>query len=341
MEGAVLLALACVLAFVCAYAVSVGVREELERVRSSAYLQLEVPRGRHASVGSSVFDEANRALDVKTVAAYYVRNGIASFAPVAGRVLRIPPVRKTFEDMARLATGRGWEAFPESLASLFVCGMCLASFASLLLFRSVMTCLLTPVCLVFAAIFSTSYLREKEREALRDQVPDALRCMEACLHAGLSLPQAFAEVASELPRPAKDSFARVSQDLELGYSMNEALTRFHRIAGLPELAFVAMALDVQYACGGSATPILQSAEHAISQGVDLKRSLRIQTAQARLSAQIVSIMPFLLLFALSAVSPGFLDPFFAGSTGLALLAIALAMQCAGVLLVRKGLEVGL
>ncbi len=43
-----------------------------------------------------------------------------------------------------------------------------------------------------------------------------------------------------------------------------------------------MALDVQYACGGSAAPVLRSAEESISR-FDLRRSLRVQTAQAKLA----------------------------------------------------------
>ena len=52
-------------------------------------------------------------------------------------------------------------------------------------------------------------------------------------------------------------------------------------------------------------------------------------------------MPFALLFVLSAVSPGFLDPFFSSTEGVALLAAALGMQALGVALVKRGLDVGL
>lgn len=123
--------------------------------------------------------------------------------------------------------------------------------------------------------------------------------------------------------------------------MHEALARFHRNAGIEELGFVAMALDVQYSCGGNATPVLHAAEDSIVRGLDLRRSLRVQTAQARLSAQMVGVLPLFLLAVLSAVSPGFLDPFFADARGMALLAMAACMQAAGVLLIRKMLSVAL
>ena len=125
--------------------------------------------------------------------------------------------------------------------------------------------------------------RSRARRFLRDQVPDALRCMEACLHAGLSLPQAFAEVAEEMEAPAKESVSRVSRDLDLGFSVEQSLSRFRDSSEIEELAFVAMALDVQYVCGGNAKPVLQSAEDSVARSLDLRRLLRVQTAQARFS----------------------------------------------------------
>ena len=159
------------------------------------------------------------------------------------------------------------------------------------------------------------------------------------MHAGLSLPQTFSEVAQQIDQPARSLFARVSRDLDLGYSMNEALEHFKQVAELPELSFVAMALDVQYACGGSAAPVLRSAEESISRDLDLRRSLRVQTAQAKLSAQIVSVMPFALVFVISAVDPAFLHPFFSSAQGAVLLLMAIAMLGGGVLLVRRMLAV--
>ena len=72
---------------------------------------------------------------------------------------------------------------------------------------------------------------------------------------------------------------------------------------------------------------------------ELERSLHVQTAQARLSARIVSVMPFVLVALFSLVSEGFLEPFFNSAAGVALLLVALSMQAAGVLAVRRMLRV--
>ena len=64
-----------------------------------------------------------------------------------------------------------------------------------------------------------------------------------------------------------------------------------------------------------------------------------QTSQAKLSARIVTIMPFVLVGIFSLMSPGFLAPFFESLPGMLLLAAALAMQAVGVLAVHRLLDV--
>lgn len=85
--------------------------------------------------------------------------------------------------------------------------------------------------------------------------------------------------------------------------------------------------------------ILEITRQSVADEIELKRTLKTQTAQAKLSAQIVTIMPFALVGLFSLLSPGFLDPFFESALGIALLLIALGMQALGILLVRRLLKV--
>ena len=328
-------------AFVVGRAVSLGFERAMASTRGIAYASLEshaqgapAPQanGHYATLMSRIRDAARR------VASYYVRNGVASLLPLGKRVVS-SFLGEPFFDAAKFAMRKGIGTTPGALASLFVASVLALALLSLVVFRAfvVALCALALYVVVLRALLARGV--EKERAQLREQVPDALRCMEACMHAGLSLPQTFSEVAQQIDQPARGLFARVSRDLDLGYSVNEALEHFKQVAELPELSFVAMALDVQYACGGSATPILRSAEESISRDLDLRRSLRVQTAQAKLSAQIVSVVPFALVFVISTVDPGFLAPFFSSAQGVVLLAMAIAMLGGGVLIVRRILAV--
>ena len=282
-------------------------------------------------------DGAGRTL--RLMARHYARNGVPSLVPLVRFLGRARWLERTFSNAASFLRRRGWASGPESAGTLFVASFLFMTAAVFFTARSFVAALLVPSCVLLAAAVYLSRERVREQDLLRDQVPDALRCMEACLHAGLSLPQAFAEVAEEMEAPAKELFSRVSRDLDLGFSVEQSLSRFRDSSEIEELAFVAMALDVQYVCGGNAKPVLQSAEDSIARSLDLRRLLRVQTAQARFSAQIVSVMPMFLLAIVSVVSPGFLNPFFESATGLALLVVAAGMQVVGILLVKRTLEI--
>ena len=182
-------------------------------------------------------------------------------------------------------------------------------------------------------------LRDKRQATLREEVPEALRSMGVCFRAGLSLPQTLRQVADELGSPLGALFARSAARLDTGCTATEALAVFREQRGLPELSFVAVSLDVQHQSGGSLASVLDAARESVEGELELRRSLRVQTAQAKLSARIVTLMPFILVALFSLVSEDFLDPFFGSPAGMALLGAALAMQAAGVILVRRMLDV--
>ena len=69
---------------------------------------------------------------------------------------------------------------------------------------------------------------------------------------------------------------------------------------------MAVALDVPRPprAGGSMRPVLEAARETVEGELALRRALRVQTAQARLSARVVTVMPFALVAVFSLVSKG-------------------------------------
>ena len=268
---------------------------------------------------------------------YWARNGFSACTGVARRLLRNRGFSRGIEQAVAVLRQSGVGASAIGVSSCLV-GLCLALVVVLMAITgSVAVCVFVPLALLGLGRVMIARELDRRERTLREQIPDALRCMESCLHAGLSIPQAFKETALDSPKPVKGVFEQVTHDLEMGFSVERSLRRLYDQAGFTELAFVAMALDVVYVCGGSAAPVLRSAQESVSRGIELKRSLAVQTAQARLSARIVALMPILLMAALSLISPGFLSPFFQSGGGFALFCVAVGMEVLGVLAVRKTL----
>lgn len=267
------------------------------------------------------------------------RNGFACLRPLAQMLLKNGRFKAAVSRTTTLLQSRGFVTTEVNLVSLgiaadlFVCVVCTLVTGSVLCGIAV-TLGASGLCL--GALKNE---QDRQRVKLRETVPDALRSMSVCFNSGLSLLQTLQQVSRELPDPLSALFRNAAQNMETGSSASEALRVFRDDRHVPELSFVAVALDVQHQSGGSMGHVLDAARESVEGELELMRSLRIQTAQAKLSARIVTLMPFVLIALFSLISEDFLLPFFSSFEGLLLLGVALAMQIVGVSIVRAMLKI--
>ena len=214
------------------------------------------------------------------------------------------------------------------------------------------------ICLIFGFVVSGSFFvgisalfvslsflecsaeeRKKRGKKKREAIPEALQTMKTCFFAGYSLPQVFEQLVNDTQGPLRELFEKVVSVLNTGGTFDDALECIKRESEEQELVFLAAALEIQHKTGSSIEQVLEAARESVCDEIELKRTLRTQTAQAKLSAQIVTIMPFALIALFSIISEGFLAPFFESVAGVILLAVALFMQLLGIFFVRKMLRV--
>lgn len=277
----------------------------------------------------------------KGLVASMLRNGIPHMMPVACILLANRKVERFFMRMRKTISAHAYTTTEQALCTVYCMGLFLVILAGWILSASIVLGVVLAAGAILASSFALSRTQEKRKEELREAIPDALRSMSVCSHAGLSLLQTFQQVSREVEEPLSTLFLTAVHDLETGRTVSEALESFKKNVDVSELAFVAVALDVQHRAGGSLQQVLDAARDSVENELALKRSLRVQTAQAKLSARIVSVMPFILIALFSFISPGFLSPFFGSFIGLVLLSLAALMQAAGILMVRRLLDVGI
>ena len=271
--------------------------------------------------------------------AWRLRNGVGWAKPAARALLRRPRMLDLARESAWVARAHGFQTGEEALTSLFMVFLAVLTLVVSVATASPVCGIAVAACLCAALAAWLNAARDKRRESMREAVPDALQSMGVCFQSGLSLLQTFQQVSRETSGPLKALFERSAHRMETGCSAQEALDALRRGSTVPELSFVAVALDVQHQAGGSMRQVLDAARATVEGELELRRSLRVQTAQAKLSARVVSVMPFVLIAVFSLVSDGFLTPFFSSPMGLALLGLALGMQAAGILVVRRMLTV--
>lgn len=295
----------------------------------------EIPSGKRDAVSFVSGEDFLRSGKI----AWRLRNGFRCVLPVADVLLKNVRLRRFFSDVVALCAERQYRTSERTLMSVVMTVSAGLTVALAFVLGNVVTSVVVVVCCLVLLGVSVNAARDRRSDAIRESVPDILRSMGVCFEAGFTLLQTFRQIGQETRGPLKAPFMRAAHVLETGQGASEALAELRQGSAVGELAFVVVALDVQHQAGGSLRQVLDAARDTVEGELALKRSLRVQTAQAKLSARVVSVMPLVLVALFSVVSEGFLTPFFASPAGYALLALAVGMQLAGIALVRRVLSV--
>lgn len=268
-----------------------------------------------------------------------LRHGIGVFRSLSQLLITFSPIRLYVEKFEQAVLYTGNSTTKEALLSLMIAATLVVLLLGTIVSTSIACGLALSICIWLVIGLWSNHQYDTQRERLREAIPETLQSMKACFQVGYTLAQTIHEVRQGTTGPLGEIFKEVEGVLETGGSTEDALNTLKKKASEPELIFLAAALDIQHKTGSSMQQVLEITRQSVTDETELKRTLKTQTAQAKLSAQIVTIMPFALIGVFSLVSPGFLDPFFESSLGIILLICALAMQVIGISIVRKLLKV--
>lgn len=273
-------------------------------------------------------------ISVSGTSAILARRGLRPFVPIARVILRQPVMAQYMAKLSLPLRCRFIIVRDEALCSCLV-GFFLVCLVGGAVLGAPLMGAAIPIALLALASQVASHAIERREDALREALPDAVRSIGICLHAGLSQQQTFSRLEEESHGPLKEVFSRVSQALAAGSSLDEALALLKGDGSIRELTFVATALEIQHQAGGSMKQVLETAGEMLAHETNLRRSLAVNTAQARLSARVVVAVTVLLAGVLSVLSDGFLETFFSSTEGIIMLVVALSMQVGGIMAVRK------
>lgn len=175
-----------------------------------------------------------------------------------------------------------------------------------------------------------------------EQLPAFLEALAAGLRAGLSFPQSVAAAEEDLGEPSRGLCRRLLRGLQLGDAPEQLLAREAEAwdgALATDGRLLATAVGIQREAGGDLSVQLDQLVETLRERQRLQAQVEALTAQGRLSAWVVGLLPLVLLLALQWIDPELLAPLFHSRTGWVLLALAALMEAAGVLLLRRIVDI--
>lgn len=188
---------------------------------------------------------------------------------------------------------------------------------------------------VISLVTLTQALAARETRRFDEQLPDTLNLLGSSLRAGYSLLQAVEGVSSESAMPTAREFGRAVSDIRLGTTVSEALNGVATRMGSVDFEWVTMAIDIQTEVGGNLAEVLQTTGETIVLRNRLRRDVHAMTAEGRISAIVLGLLPFALGTFLYISNRDYLDPLFETTEGRVGLAVAAGLLLAGVSWIRS------
>jgi len=155
--------------------------------------------------------------------------------------------------------------------------------------------LLVAFTLCLAVRFYVRRAEAKRQAAFADQLPEVLQLVTTALRSGFGLTQALESVAEDAEEPARSEFAHVLAEVRLGRDLSDSMTALARRMRSKDLEWVVSAIDINRDTGGNLSEILDRVSATIRERGRIARQVRTLTAEGRLSARILIVLPFLML----------------------------------------------
>ncbi len=187
-----------------------------------------------------------------------------------------------------------------------------------------------------------NWCRRRRAEALFQQFPDALAMIVRAVRVGIPVTDSITAVGRELDAPTGPEFARLSDELGIGMSLDDALRAMAERNKLQEYRFFATALSLQSQTGGGLSETLENLADVIRKRVAVKQKGHALSAEAKMSSIVLGALPPFATAGLWVMNSAYIVMLFVDPLGQKILAGAIFMLGLGIMsmkaLIRKSLS---
>ncbi len=176
---------------------------------------------------------------------------------------------------------------------------------------------------------------KRRLKAFESQLPDTLSLLAGTLRAGYSLPQGIDAVSHEIADPMGHELRRAMTEAQLGRELEDALSNVADRLDSADFAWAVMAIGIQREVGGNLSEVLLTVAETMIQRDRLQREVNALTAEGRVSAFILSMMPPGLGVVMYVMNPAYVGVLFSRTIGLVLIGLATVSGLIGLAWMKK------
>jgi tight adherence protein B len=191
----------------------------------------------------------------------------------------------------------------------------------------------------YLPFMAISHLRGKRMARIEEQIPDAIDTMARALKAGHPFNATLRMIAEDLDDPIAGEFELTFGDLNYGNDLRRAmLGLLSRVPSVTMMALVTSVL-VQKETGGNLAEILHQISGVVRGRFKLHRKVKTLTAEGRMSAWVLALVPLVLFAVISVTTPDYLPVLVKDPRGHKMIIYGAISGVLGVLWIRRILRI--
>jgi tight adherence protein B len=222
---------------------------------------------------------------------------------------------------------------------VYVAIVIVLSLLSAVVTRSPMLALLA---LALSAIFppaALKFLEGRRRKKFMSQLPDTLQLLAGSLRAGYSLMQGVEAVSQEVSEPMGRELRRVMAEARLGRPLEESLDEAAARMNSNDFSWAVMAIRIQREVGGNLSELLLTVSDTMVARERLRRDVAALTAEGKISAIVLGILPLGLGAAMAVINPEYIGVLISNRLGNMMLGGSILLAAGGFYWMKKTIQI--
>jgi len=146
---------------------------------------------------------------------------------------------------------------------------------------------------VSGAVFLLSRI-SRRRARMSAQLPEVIDMIVRSLQAGHPIRAALTLVAKDVEDPLGSEFGIAVDEMTFGLELDAALENLRQRAKVPDLDYMIVAINIHSRTGGNLAEILSNLANVIRDRYRIFKKVKSLSAEGRLSASIIAVIPFVI-----------------------------------------------
>lgn len=179
------------------------------------------------------------------------------------------------------------------------------------------------------------HLRGRRVKRFIDEFPNAIDIIVRAVKSGLPLNDGLRLIANETKDPVKTEFRRIIDAQQLGLSVPEAALKMYETMPCSEANFFGIVIQIQSQAGGNLSEALGNLSRVIRDRKKMKAKVGALSMEAKASAGIIGLLPFIVTILVYLSSPDYIMILFTTDTGKMLLGVSGVWMSIGIMVMKK------